>query len=183
MFASALVVAAEGESTPNPLLPSNYDLLWSFVVFSFIAVAFMRWILPRLQKILDQRTEMIEGGIAKAEAVQREASIALEEYTQQMIDARQDAARLREEARTQAMQILEAAREQAVLDTQRITETAKKQIDAERQQTIIVLRSEVGILAIELASRIVRETLEDDARQRRVIDAFLSELESVGTKD
>lgn len=183
MFTSALVAAAEEDPTPNPLLPSNYDLLWSFVVFAFIVGAFLRWILPKLQKVLDERTAIIEGGIAKAEAAQREASVALEEYTKQVIDARQEAARLRDEARVQATQILEAAREQAILETQRITETAKKQISAERQQTIIALRSEVGVLAIELASRIVGETLEDDARQRRVVDAFLSEFETVGTKD
>jgi F-type H+-transporting ATPase subunit b len=184
MSASGLVRATSaGGTEPNPLLPANYDLLWSLVVFAFIVGAFLYWILPKLQKVLDERTAIIEGGIAKAEAAQREASVALEEYTKQLIDARQDAARVREEARAQAAQILEAARGQAVLDAQRVADTAKKQIAAERQQTIIALRSEVGILAIELASRIVGETLEDDARQRRVVDAFLSELESVGTKD
>ncbi|MBN2176725.1 MAG: F0F1 ATP synthase subunit B [Demequinaceae bacterium] len=183
MMTSLLRSAAEGESAPNPLLPSNYDLLWSFVVFTFIAIAFMRWILPKLQTILDQRAEMIEGKIAKAEAAQREASVALEEYTQQLIEARQDAARIREEARVQATRILEAAREQAVEDSRHVTENAKKQINAEKQQAIIALRSEVGVLAVELASRVVGEALDDEARQRRVVDAFLSELEASEVKD
>jgi F-type H+-transporting ATPase subunit b len=181
MLVLALETAAE-EDTPNPLLPSSYDLLWSFVVFVFIVGAFLYWILPKLQKVLDERTQLIEGGIAKAEAAQREASVALEEYTKQMLEARQDASRIREEARVQATQILEAARQQAVMDAQRVTETAKKQITAERQQAIISLRGEVGFLAIELASRVVGETLKDDARQQRVIEAFLGELESAEAK-
>jgi F-type H+-transporting ATPase subunit b len=36
----------------------------------------------------------------------------------------------------------------------------------------------VGTLATDLAGRIVGESLEDDARQRRVVDRFLDELES-----
>jgi F-type H+-transporting ATPase subunit b len=43
------------------------------------------------------------------------------------------------------------------------------------------LRGEVGSLATELASRIVGESLDDDERQRRVVDRFISELESSDT--
>lgn len=173
---------AEGDAKPNPLLPSNYDLLWSFVVFAFIIGAFLHWIMPRFQKILDQRAEMIEGGLKKAEAAQREASVALEEYSSQLIEARKDAARIREQARAQATQLLETAHGQAIEDAARVAETAKKQISAERQQAINALRSEVGGLAVELASRVIEESLDDEARHRRVIDAFLSEIEAAESK-
>jgi F-type H+-transporting ATPase subunit b len=42
----------------------------------------------------------------------------------------------------------------------------------------VALRAEVGTLAVELAGRIVGESLADEARQRRVVDRFLTELES-----
>src|SRR5919202_1945831 len=54
---------------------------------------------------------------------------------------------------------------------------AQQQLQAERQQTLVQLRGEVGRLAVDLASRIVQESLADDERQRRVVDRFLSELE------
>jgi F-type H+-transporting ATPase subunit b len=181
-MAAIVLWAAEGESKPNPLLPNNYDLLWSFVVFAFIVGAFLYWIMPRFQKILDERAEMIEGGLKKAEAAQRQASLALEEYSQQLIEARQDAARIREQAREQAAQILDAARQQALEDAEHVTQTAEKQIAAERQQAITALKSEVGELAVELASRVIQEALDDDARQERVIDAFLSEIEAAESK-
>ncbi|NTV40187.1 MAG: F0F1 ATP synthase subunit B, partial [Demequinaceae bacterium] len=78
------VVAAEsseGESSFIPIWPTNYDLLWSFIIFVIIVVAFMRFFMPRLQKVLDERAELIEGGISKAEEAQAQAAIALEEYT------------------------------------------------------------------------------------------------------
>lgn len=174
---TALIAAEESETEYNPIVPANYDVLWSFVVFLIIVAVFMRLILPKLQKVLDERAELIEGGIQKAERAQAEAAAALEEYTSQLADARAEAARIREDARTEATEILAETRERASKDADRIVETAHKQIEAERQQAIVSLRGDVGVLATELASRIVGEALADDARQQRVVDNFLDELE------
>ena len=114
----------------------------------------------------------------KAEKAQAEAAAALEEYTAQLTDARAEAARIREDARAEASQILAETREKASKEAERIAAGAQKALEAERQQTIVALRAEVGALATELASRIVGESLADDARQQRVIDAFLDDLES-----
>ncbi len=178
MFALTVLATAGEGSSPNPLLPANFDLLWSLVVFALIVIAFQRSILPKLNKILDERAETIEGGIARAEAAQAEAAAALKEYTAQLTEARAEAARLRDDARTEAAQILSEARAGAVKDAEHLTEIAVKQIEAGRQQAMIALRSDVGALATELAGRIVREALADDARQQHVIDAFLDELDS-----
>ena len=59
----------------------------------------------------------------------------------------------------------------------RITEAATAQIASERQQVVAELRREVGGLAVQLASRVVGESLEDDARQRRTVDRFLASLD------
>jgi F-type H+-transporting ATPase subunit b len=40
------------------------------------------------------------------------------------------------------------------------------------------LRTEVGTLATDLASKIVGEALEDDDRSARVVDRFLADLEA-----
>lgn len=173
-----IVLAAEAESSPNPILPANYDILWSTVLFVVIVFAFTRFILPKLQKVLDERADLIEGGISKAEKAQAEAAAALEEYTAQLTEARAEAARIREDARSEATQILSESRDKASVEADRIAATAQKQIEAERQQAVVSLRAEVGSLATELASKIVGEALADDARQQRIVNGFLDELES-----
>lgn len=175
---TAVTLASEEGSEINPVIPMNYDLLWSSVIFVIIAVVFMRVLLPKLQKVLDERADLIEGGIKKAEKAQAEAAAALEEYTAQLTAARAEAARIREDARIEAAQILADSRRRAGKDAERIVETAQRQIDAERSQAVVSLRTEVGSLATELASRIVGESLADDARQQRVIDAFLGDLDA-----
>ena len=56
------------------------------------------------------------------------------------------------------------------------TPSARSRRSASRRSSS--LRAEVGTLATELASRIVGEALADSARQSRVIDRFLDELEA-----
>jgi F-type H+-transporting ATPase subunit b len=176
-FASVLIAAEEGEAH-NPLFPALFEVFWSLVVLVIIFGAFFRFVLPKLNEVLDKRSALIEGGITKAEKAQAEAAAALEEYTAQLTEARAEAARIREDARAEATQILAESRERASAEAERIAAGAQKAIEAERQQAVVSLRSEVGSLATELASRIVGESLADDARQQRVIDSFLSDLES-----
>jgi len=166
------------EETPNPLVPEIPDLLWSFVLVAAVGFLFTKYVVPRFTTILDERAELIEGGIAKAGQAQVEANAAREEYERRLADARGEAAHIREEARTEATAIVAEARAKAVDEAARITAAAQRQVDAERQAAAVSLRSDVGSLAAELASRIVGESLADDARLSRVVDRFLDELDS-----
>jgi F-type H+-transporting ATPase subunit b len=128
--------------------------------------------------MLNEREDAIQGGINRADEAQAEAAAVLAQYRQQLEDAKHEAARLREEAREQGAQIIVEMRERAEAESRRITEAAQAQIEAERQQALISLRAQVGTLATELASRIVGESLTDQARQSRMVDRFLDGLDA-----
>ena len=180
---AAAVVTAAGEEPEGIqlLLPAGYDIFWSSLVLVVIALVFYKLVLPKFQAVLDERTEKIEGGLAKAASAQEEAAAAKAEYEQQLQDARAEAARIREDARSEAGQIVAEAREKATAEAARIAETAQRQIEAERQQAAVSLRADVGTLATELASKIVGESLEDEARRSRVVERFLDELDAQTT--
>lgn len=180
LTASAQLAAAAGKEPEGLSLfvPAIYDIVWSAVVVIPIAFLFYRLVLPKFTAVLDERTATIEGGIARAEAVQAEADEALVRHMQELSDARSEAARIREEARLEGAAILTEIRAKAADEATRILATAQRQIEAERQQVVVSLRSEVGALATELASRIVGEALADEVRQSRVVDRFLDELEA-----
>jgi F-type H+-transporting ATPase subunit b len=175
---SHLIAAAAGSQ--NPLVPTWTELIIGIIAFLIVFGFLGRLLLPRAQKMLAERTNQIEGGLKRAEDAQAEAQQVLEQYRQQLAEARHEAARLREEAREQGAQIIAEMREEAQAEARRLTEAANAQIQSERQQALIALRSEVGALATELASRIVGESLTDEARQSRVVDRFLDDLEQRG---
>jgi F-type H+-transporting ATPase subunit b len=178
MLHSVIAAAAETEEAVNPLIPAIYDIIWSSFVFVIILFFFWKLVLPRMQKLLDDRAEAIEGNIAKADEAQRKAEAALEQYTAQLAAARVEAGQIREQARTDGQQIVAELREQASNDAARIMATAKTQIEAEHQAAITSLRSEVGTLALDLASGVIGESLTDDARASAIVDRFLADIES-----
>jgi F-type H+-transporting ATPase subunit b len=172
-----MIPVADTTASTNPLLPSWPEFIIGTILFVLVFGALAKAFLPRIQQTLAQRTEAIEGGLARADEAQAEAKALLEQYRQQLAEARHEAARLREEAREQGAQIIAEMREQAQAEARRVTEAAQAQIEAERQQALQSLRADVGALATELASRIVGESLADEARQSRMVDRFLNELE------
>ncbi len=172
------LAGAAGEETPSPLMPHTAEIIFGFVFLILLAIAFAKIVVPKFEKAYADRTAAIEGGMNEAKQAQAEAKAALEKYNAQLAEARSEAAKIREDAREQGAQIIAEMREQAGVEAERIVSHARTQIDAERTQAVASLRGEVGTMATTLAGRIVGESLEDEARQRRTVERFLAELEA-----
>lgn len=170
-------LAAASTQPQSPLLPSPAELVIGTVAFLVVFGMLAKVLMPRIQKTLQERTDAIEGGLKRADDAQEQARQLLEQYTAQLADARHEASRLREEAREQGAQIKAELRAEGEAEKQRIVEAARAQTAADYQQAVTALRAEVGALAIELVSRIVGESLQDEARQRRTVERFLDGLE------
>ncbi|MGG7104447.1 MULTISPECIES: F0F1 ATP synthase subunit B [Rhodococcus] len=173
-----LLAASEGE-VPNPLLPATYDIVWSIVCLVIVGFVFWKFVLPMFQKVLADRTEQIEGGIQKAEEAQAEAKVALEQYRAQLAEARTEAAQIREEARTQGQQIIADMKVQAQEESDRIVAAGHSQLVAQRQQIVAELRSDLGKTAVDLAEKVIGESLADDVKRAGTVDRFLNELDAV----
>ena len=171
---SSIELAAE---ELNPLIPHTAEIIVGFIAFSLLYMVLRRAVVPKFEKAFAERTEAIQGGMERAEKAQREAEVALNQYKSQLADARGEAQVIREEARVQGAAIIEEMRAKAQEEAARITATAQAAIESERQQAINSLRTEVGTLATKLASKIVGEALDDQVRQSRIVDRFLSDLE------
>ena len=171
----AFVIAAEDHS---PLIPEPADLIWGTLAFAVILVFFVWKGVPRLTSALDARAEAIEGGIKRAEEAQADAQKALEQYSAQLAEARVEAGHIREQAREDAKVIRAELVEQAQADAARVVATAKAQIEVERASALASLRSEVGSLALGLASTVIGESLNDDKRSGDIVDRFLADLEA-----
>ena len=170
-----LILSAE--ETENPLVPPIPELVIGLLAF-VIVFGFLAWkLLPNINKVLEQRREAIEGGIEKAEAAQTEAQSVLEQYKAQLAEARHEAARLRQEAQEQGATLIAEMRAEGQRQRDEIVAAGHTHIEADRKAAAQSLRQDVGTLATDLAGKLVGESLEDHARQSRVIDRFLSELE------
>jgi F-type H+-transporting ATPase subunit b len=176
----SIVLAAEGGDV-NPLIPAWEEIVLGLVAFGLLCFVLMKFVFPQMEKMFAARVDAIEGGIKRAEAAQAEANQLLEQYRAQLAEARTEAARIRDEARADAEGIRQDVLAKAREESDRIIAAGNEQLAAQRESIVRELRSEVGSLAVDLAGRIVGESLADEARSRGTVDRFISELGAAGS--
>ncbi len=114
----ALPAAEGGESgdfwsSAYPILPHPVELIFGLVTFGILYWIVRTRVVPRLEEIYAERTAAIEGGISKAEEAQAAAQAALDQYNLQLQEGREEATRIREDAKAQGAQIIAELREKA----------------------------------------------------------------------
>lgn len=165
------------------LVPALSDIVWGLVSFIVIFVLVARFVIPRLNTLLDQRAKAIEGRIDEAKSAREEAERVLAQYQEQLAEARAEAGRIREQAREDGRRIVAEAREQAQAEADRISAQQLTQIEAQRESAASSLRSEVGVLALNLASSVVGQHLADEKNASDYVDRFLADLQLEHTSD
>lgn len=181
---TGLVTAGDGPwAKAYPIIPHPGEVVVGLIAFIILYIVMLKVAVPKFEALYEERAAAIEGGMREAEEAQAEADALLAEYKSQLTEAREEAGRIREQARADAAVIAGQVREQANSDAERIIATAHRQVEAERSQATNQLHGELGRLATDLASRIVGESLQDQGLQERVIDRFLAELEQADPAD
>ena len=162
----------------NPIVPKGDELVIGTIAFLIIFTIFWKKLLPSIKKTLDERTDAIEGGMQRAEEAQAAAAALQEEYQRNLTQARHEAASITQHAREQGAEIVAQMRAEGTEQRDNLVASGRAQLDADAAATRAALKGDLGTLAIQLASKIVGESLEDEARQRGTVDRFLAELEA-----
>ncbi|WP_058234262.1 F0F1 ATP synthase subunit B [Devriesea agamarum] len=171
-------LAVDGVGKFALFIPEVPEIFWTLVFLIILCLVCMKYVLPKMNAVLDERRERIESGLKQAEVVQDEVKRLRSHQEQELATARQQAAEIREKARQDGQRIVREMRERAESEAERIVASARQQIEAEHRAAAAQLRGDVGSLATDLASKIVGEALTDDERAHRVIDRFLDDLEA-----
>lgn len=182
MFNSLFLTSAGG-GEHSVLVPELAEVVWSGIIIAILFIAVMKFLYPKYTEIMDERTKTIASGIELAETAKQQLEKAEEEAEAKVTAAVAEAGKIRAEAQALAKDVVNKAKAEAQIEAERIIANANRQIEANRQAAQISLRAEVGILATELAEKIVGEQLKDKELSARVVDRFLDELEAEPNKE
>ena len=130
------VLAAEGGEAHNPIVPIWQEVVVGTIAFALLCFVLMKYVFPRMEQTFQARVDAIEGGIKRAEAAQAEAGKLLEQYKAQLAEARNEAARIRDDARVDAEGIRQDILAKAREESDRIIAAGKEQLAAERQTIV-----------------------------------------------
>ncbi|MDJ0498057.1 MAG: F0F1 ATP synthase subunit B [Acidimicrobiia bacterium] len=175
LYASLLLAAEEEASGTDLLLPDLRELGAAVIAFAIVFFFIWKWAIPAFDEMLENRQKAIKADLEAAEKEKAEAAALKEDYAKQLSGAREEATRIVEEAR----QAGESARADIVTraegEADEIKARAHQELDAERERAMTSMRREVAGLSLDVAEKLVGQTL-DRSGQQALVDQFIDEL-------
>ena len=159
----------------NFLVP-NATFIVELIAFLLVLGALARWVLPYLNRMMEERQNTIRKALEDAEEARRRADETEGEYKRVLEEGRAQARQLVDEANRLAEELRAQARERGDQEYQRIMGRATADITAASQQAAEQLRGQIGELVVLVVERVIGQTMDAEA-QRALIDRTISEAE------
>ena len=179
MATAPLVLAAEEGSSGGLglLLPETSELIAGIIAFAIIFYFIWRWVGPVLSTTLERRQEAERSRLEAAENTRQEAEQLASQYREQLAGAKGEAARIVDEARRAADAVRAETISRAQQEADEIVSRAREEAAAESERALDAARLQVANLSIDLAEKVVGQSLDREA-QLGLVDDYLAELES-----
>jgi len=163
-------------ASSNFLVP-NATFFVELVAFLGVLFALRRWILPVINKAMEDRQATIRQALADAEEAKRRAAEAEQEYKRAISEARAQARAVVDEANRIAEELRAQKREQADDEYERRVSQALADIEAQFRQASEALRQQVGDLAVAVVEKVLGEGLDADVH-RVLVERTIAEVEA-----
>lgn len=162
------------------LITPDFGLFfWMAIVFIIVLAILWKWGFPSIVNMVNSRKEFIDDSLRKAhEANERLANIQ-KEGEAMLQNAREKQAQILKDAADTRDAIVVKAQEKATNEGSRLLNEAKAEIEAEKQNAIRDIRTQVAEISVQVAEKIVREKLSSNESQMELINKLLKDI-SVG---
>ena len=167
------------QEAPNPILPATNELIWGALSFLVLFALLAKVGLPPMQKAMEARSDKIRKSLDEAEEARAEAGVVLADYQRQLADAKGEAGRIIDEARQSADAVKRDLIAKAETEAAEQRRRNAEQISAERDRVMSELQSQVAVLAVEMAERVVESSLDREA-SLRLIENYINTVGSSG---
>jgi len=156
------------------------ELYWTNTAFTIIAFLLLLYFLNKyafgpLFAVMEKRRQIIKEQMDAAANSQVQAEAAMAEQKAALDEARKEAYAIIEQAKAtsskQAAEIVNSAKNEAT----RVKDEALKDIESEKNKAISALRTEVGGISVQIASKIIEKQV-DEKSQKEIVDKYLGEV-------
>lgn len=160
------------------LTPEIGLLFWMIVAFAVVFFVLAKFGFPIITQMVDERKKYIDKSLEAARQANEKLAKIQEESAAMLKQAQEKQSQILADAMEMRKQIVEKAQTEATTAGQKILVEARQQIQAEKEDAIRDIRRQVGELSVQVAEKVLRQTLSTDKEQMAMIDRMLDELET-----
>jgi F-type H+-transporting ATPase subunit b len=155
----------------------NGTVIVELITFLVMMAVLARWVYPEIVRLAEGRQRLIAEQLAEAEKSRAAAAAELKEAEAKLAEARKTAQSVIEAATKSGEQLRQELKQKAEEESKRIADTARKEIDAERERAIQSVRNEVASLVVAATEKVIGETL-DEGKHKVLIERAIAEVAS-----
>jgi F-type H+-transporting ATPase subunit b len=154
-----MVLAASGG---NFLIPDG-TFIAELIAFLIIVGILGKWVLPPLQRAMEQRQTEIKSSLEAAEQARAEADETHAQRDQVLAEARRQAHEIVAAANQTAEQVRAEAVERGQREHDRLVHSAEVDIAAARRQAVEEVSAQVGQLVVSVARQVIGREVDAQA--------------------
>jgi F-type H+-transporting ATPase subunit b len=152
----------------------NGTVIVELITFLVMMAVLARYVYPEIVKLAEARQRSIAEQLHEAEKARADAEARLQEAEGKLADARKTAQQVIDAASKSGEQLRADLRSKAEEEAKRIAESARKEIEAERDRAVQTVRDEVANLVVSATEKVIGETL-DEQKHKKLIDRAIEE--------
>ena len=152
-------------------------VFWMFIAFGILFLALWKYAWPVILRSVDSRADLIDKGVEYAQDAKAQLDNARAEAESYINDARRQQADILREADKMKTQIIEQARNAAQVEAQKVMDNAKLQIAQQQKEAQQQFRNQVSSFALDIAGKIVKNQMQNDAAQKQLVDNLLDQID------
>ena len=150
-------------------------MVWASLAFIIVPILLKRLAWGPILSGLKEREESISRSLGEAEKARQEIAGLKSDNEKLLQEARNERDAILREAREMKDQIVAEAREQAKSDAEKLIAAAREAVNNEKLAAMAELKIHVASLSLDIAERVVRQSLSNDQNQKELVEKLLQE--------
>lgn len=157
------------------LKPEFGLVIWMLICFGIVFIILAKFGFPVITKMVADRKNYIQDSLDAAQKANEQLATIKEKSDEILSSAKTEQVKILKEAADTRDRIVNEAREQAKIAGAKEMEEIRKQIQAEKDQAIRDIRRQVAELSVDVAEKVLRDSLKDSKEQMSMIDRLVDE--------
>ena len=146
----------------------HLTLIGQMIAFVCFVVFCMKFVWPPIIAAMQERADKIADGLAAADRASHDLELAKEKAVERLKEAKEEAAAIVDSANKRGSQLVEEAKQAALVEVQRVKASAQAEIEQEANRAREQLRSQVAVLSLAGAEKILGATIDPKAHAEMV---------------
>jgi len=160
----------------SPIKPDLGLLLWTTFIFGLFWFIIGKTSFGPITRALKTRADHIQGALDEAKKAREEMAMLKAENDQILAQAREERTKILKEAMDTKTAIIGEAKDKAKEEAQRIVTNAKLEIENEKQSALLEVKNQVGLLATEIAEKVIRKELTGNDDHEGFVGKLIDEI-------